>query len=117
VDVHEASTVFHASSLDLLFGRRDGLALQLPDHVRVGPNRHLRRVAHLLGQLWDRHASSDLKRGEGVAEVVRRQTVDPGLATRRMPRAPAPVLVVVKTPRVAVPTWEEEAGAGCVQLT
>jgi hypothetical protein len=49
-----------------------------------------------------------------VAEVVRRQTLDPGLGARRMPSMPASVLVVMETPRVAVPTWEDEPFANSV---
>jgi hypothetical protein len=32
----------------LLLRRHDRLALELANHVRVGPDRHRRRVAHLL---------------------------------------------------------------------
>src|SRR5919108_1461300 len=68
--VHLGSTSFPPRPLDLLLGGDAWLSFELSDHVGIGHHRHLRRVPHLLRELRNRHAGSDLQAGERVAQVV-----------------------------------------------
>src|SRR4051812_46638872 len=62
VGVPKASRPLPARPFDLLLSRHDRLALQLTNHARVRVQRHRRRVPHLLRQLRDRQARTDLQR-------------------------------------------------------
>jgi hypothetical protein len=93
---------------DQLVGVHGAGAAELVDDVCVGPERHRRAVAELLGDLHDRQPPLlDPQARQRVPQVVRPRAQAARLGVR-LERAPTPVAVVVVAPRLATRRREDE---------